>query len=220
VKWFRSVRVPLLIAVAIVLALPLEAEAQGWKWIRKLSGPAFTKAVNGRVAVCVFGGSCGEIGVGGFRIGTPTPKAKTQGQIGVVFTYGWDGKNPDAEISGVNMLTIEDQFAVLPPWPDYVPRVFSIGVGFHRFSGNGIEGSFWRTSLVQTIMWRVKLFHSHDSAGKVIDSSWFVEGGPEFTYFFSGLKSEDFGGIPEVGVVEGGEMGFSLFFRVGYRFMR
>jgi hypothetical protein len=60
-------------------------------------------------------------------------------------------------------------------------------------------------------MWRVP-FTPFDRPG------WYFEGGPKFNYFFTRLNAEDFGGIPEIGVVDGGEMGFSLFVRIGRRF--
>lgn len=198
--------------LALALAVPTEAAAQSGllEYIFRLSGPSYAKVVTGRVSVCVTRPFCleGLFGPAATRRDDGTER-RVEPQVGLAVTYGWDGDNDDKGISDTSMLVLEPQARlVLPGVPVYYPRVFSAGIGFHRFSGGTVSEEFWETAFVGSAAWRIP--------ESVEDERWFVEGGIKVRSFFDRLVAGDFGGNPNDDESE--LINWGLFLGAGYRF--
>jgi hypothetical protein len=210
--------------------MPLDAEAQGWSWIRKLSGPEFRTFEVFQASACIAGKRCvegavlplGLVGVGakltGRNLFTDDHPAENEMQIGVLVEHAGDGENLERGIDDVDLWIIEPQWRLLLrswvlPRPDpnrdgdsnwRVFPVVTVGLASYRFSGNDLD-TFWTSAITPSL------------SGRVEYQYFFVQGGVKLHYFFDSLPSQYFGGTPE-GDVPGTEYGFSAFVHAGFRF--
>jgi len=203
--------------VALVLAVPSTARAQGgfWEYIFRLSGPSYEKAFSTRVSACLTEPWCLESAVGPLRFeGTRESKA-IEPQVGFALTYGWDGDNDDKLIADTSMLVLEPHARLLAhDVPRYLPRIFTAGLGFHRFSGGTVPEDFWRTAVVWSLAWRLDAHEILRDRARS-NPTWFLESGVKFRTFFDRLRPRDFGGLPNDQDTEA--TGWGLFFGGGLR---
>lgn len=216
-----------LVALGLCAATPSSAEAQGWTWIRKLSGPEFRTFEVFQASACIGGESCVEGAV--LPLGLAAGVAKLTGhdlladqdeeravsddaemQLGILVEHAGDGENLERGIDDVDLWIIEPQWRLLlrnwqlrrENWR--VLPVVTIGLASYRFSGDGFD-SFWTSAITPSI------------SGRYEYKFWFVQSGVKLHYFFDSLPSQYFGGTPE-GDVPGTEYGLSVFVLGGFRF--
>jgi hypothetical protein len=198
------IKAMLLVAVALgVTVPPLAAEAQGWRWIRELSGPEypFVPTVRFRVCLRFEGGvriSCGEI-AGALRE-EMLPSAEslpvTELQIGttVGYSFGVDGDNSESDIANTSVFVI-DVPEVRLMWLSARDRalavapVVGISYGLSRFSGGTIPETFWQSSWAITAGLRYPNPLNQDPGSR----HPFIEGGMKLRRYFPAISNADFG---------------------------
>lgn len=215
------IKAMLLVAFALGVTLPpLAAEAQGWRWIRELSGPEYAFVPTVRFRVCVRFApvriSCGEIAGALREEMIPDARALpvTELQIGttVGYSFGVGGDNSESGIEDTSVFVMDvPEVRVL--WltlngdPLFVAPLGGVSYGLSRFSGGTIPETFWQSS------WAIALGARYPNPleGRKV----FVDAGVRFRRYFPAISNADFGATDGTGDLD--PWGTEFFIDVGFR---
>lgn len=215
------IKAMLLVAFALgVMLPPLAAEAQGWRWIRELSGPEYAFVPTVRFRVCMRFApvriSCSEI-AGVLReemIPDTEEMPVTELQIGTTlgYSFGVGGNNSESGIENTSVFVV-DVPEVRLLWlsvndnPLPLAPLGGISYGLSRFSGGTIPEPFWQSSWAITAGVR----YPNPLHGRKA----FVDGGVRFRRYFPPISNADFGATNATGDLD--PWGTEIFIDVGFR---